>query len=225
MTRLFKKTLLAIARVKILGSIVGVVFEHLSGILPVNRRGQNAWAICFDHPVPITTFHLLAIPKRRIGTIIDLIDADNGEVLDGLLQSIELALYTHGGHFSISSNYGARQEVKQVHFHVLECGHPQNVNTQELSLDWSRRVGETEIKWHSACSIGRLDVDFAGTKQFPHPDDGHSRRALVGNLQLLLAPNRTFLSSMRGFSVIIKISKQESSEVQWPTTFSIYGDV
>src|SRR4051812_32046592 len=96
-----KKGLLWVARIKILGAFVGLLFEYASGVLPLNRRAENTWAICFDHPVPAAPFHLLAIPKRRTATLIELAEKDQDEALDGLLRCIEDSVSTRNGAFRI----------------------------------------------------------------------------------------------------------------------------
>jgi hypothetical protein len=67
-------------------------------------------------------YHFLVIPKRRLQTVFDLIIAGHREIVRDILSTAEKAVGTKVGRYRINANYGRRQEVMQVHFHLMEAG-------------------------------------------------------------------------------------------------------
>lgn len=121
--RVLKRLIFRAARIRPLGFFVGKTFEFASGLLPLSRHGENAGAICFAHPVPFVPFHLLIIPKRRIATIFDLTLDRHRRVLDDVFALVGQTLSEQGGgRYFLSVNYGSRQDVMQVHFHLTRVG-------------------------------------------------------------------------------------------------------
>lgn len=142
-----KTLLLRIARIKPFGAAVGLLFQYLPFALPFKVVAQTSGAICFRHPVPIRPYHLLVIPKRRIQTLFDLIVVSHRDIVRDILLASEQAVGTKVGRYRIGANYGRRQEVMQVHFHLTEAGTASataaNVVAGEpISYSWQEKDGQ-----------------------------------------------------------------------------------
>jgi hypothetical protein len=220
-----KKIILRVARIKTLGSTVGVLFQYASAIFPVKRHGENECAICFEHPVPVSNFHLLAIPKRRIASLLDLTSPANDEALTSLFMVIEEALLLRGGRYRVSSNYGNRQDVMQVHFHIVEINDAKEKLISCLPVQWSRQVGGLCLTWSSAGRNGNLSVEIDGGDIGAAEGGVAGKSALKNALKLLVHQERAFLLSLHGFSLVIEISKHASSPLYWPNQFTITAEV
>jgi histidine triad (HIT) family protein len=113
--------LFGIARGPIGGRLVGWVFAHASGLLPIRRRYESKRVLAFDHPRPSYPVHILIVPKKAICGFEDLGKADLAIVADTfaaaqlLVEDLELA----GRGYRLIVNGGAYQDVKQLHFHLI----------------------------------------------------------------------------------------------------------
>ena len=113
-----KKFLFRIARLKLMGTIVGFMFAHLPFMIPVKKIKKNNDAIAFFHPSPTYTDHILIIPRKISRTIFDLSGADFAAVIDMAVE-IRQSRFHESTDFVLLINGGARQDVMQAHFHLF----------------------------------------------------------------------------------------------------------
>ena len=109
------KLLFRIARLKIMGTLVGFVLAYLPFLLPVKKIAQTKNAIAFKHPAASYPEHILIIPRKIAHTAFNLSSADFLAVID-MAQKI-----WHGDDrdFVLVINGGSRQDVMQAHFHLF----------------------------------------------------------------------------------------------------------
>jgi len=115
-----KELLLRIARIKALGWAIGLSFQYCSFALPFDVVAETQGAICFRHPVPMQPYHYLVIPKRRLPTLFDLAVPEHRNIVRDVLETAERAIGHRTGRYKLSANYGSRQDVMQVHFHLTD---------------------------------------------------------------------------------------------------------
>ena len=223
MKQWIKKTALFLARVELFGTLVGAAFEYVSFLLPIARRAENHLAVCFDHPVPATPFHLLAIPKQRVGTIFDLSSQQRSEVFEAVMQCIESALCAEVGRFSITSNFGRRQEVKQVHWHIIR----EEQNKRKFGRRKTDRqdfVFETDRGVEFRYQTERNDKGVLEVKSARAGSDYQSRDEIIGEIKNAIERKRQYLLGSKGFSLVLEVSKAKNAPVEWPTCFTFFID-
>jgi diadenosine tetraphosphate (Ap4A) HIT family hydrolase len=109
------------------GVVIRQTFAHASRLLPIRRVAENAHMIAFHHPVPgYAPVHLLLIPKRSAPSVVHLsvvqreqIAADVELIAREAMERLGLA---ESG-FVVFVNGGARQDARQVHFHLVTDGY------------------------------------------------------------------------------------------------------
>jgi len=109
------KILFRIARIKIMGTLIGFVFAYLPFIVPVKKIMQTKKAVSFYHPAPSYPDHVLIIPRKIARNIFRLSDED-------FLEIIEMGIKIRNGDnrdFVLLINGGKRQDVMQAHFHLF----------------------------------------------------------------------------------------------------------
>jgi diadenosine tetraphosphate (Ap4A) HIT family hydrolase len=65
-------------------------------------------------------YHYLVIPKRRLSTFFELAVPEHRSLLHDVLETAERAIGDRRGRYLLSANYGSRQDVMQVHFHLTD---------------------------------------------------------------------------------------------------------
>ena len=110
-----------IAKSKLLRPIIGWCFINTIDLLPLNRITETPRVIAFYHPRPSHKIHVLIVPKKVIGefTEIDLIDADLIKEMFTVANTVINKLDLSKKGYSLILNGGTRQEIKQVHFHLV----------------------------------------------------------------------------------------------------------
>jgi histidine triad (HIT) family protein len=113
--------LMRAAQSRIGRSITSWVFAHMSFALPVRRLRETETLIAFHHPKPAYAVHILLVPKKALGSVMDLTPADAGfltelfETIKSLV--VELGLEQTG--YRLVVNGGEYQNVAQLHFHLI----------------------------------------------------------------------------------------------------------
>lgn len=115
------RLLFRLARTRLGNSMIRWSFAHATRLMPVDRLYETDLVIVFRHPQPTHETHVLVVPKRAIKTLMDL-DPDDADILRDVFSSIQkvvadLELESDG--YSVVVNGGPRQDVEQIHFHVL----------------------------------------------------------------------------------------------------------
>ncbi len=141
MSKQLQKLLFKIARSNISGYFIGTTFAHASSLIPVNKVISNSELLVFQHPVPHWDIHYLIVPKKRLPTLLSLLDLANAE---SLLQAIaqaaqDVSTMKNFEEYTILVNWGRYQDVPQLHFHVA--------SGKDLG---SEKLSPTFEEWHQA---------------------------------------------------------------------------
>lgn len=119
---LITKALFRVAKSRCAAFFIGTAFEHLSALMPLDRQYEDGTVVVFKHPVPSWPVHLVAVPKKRIRSFLDLAldsPADRRTLLV-TLQGIRAAAQQHElEECIVLVNGGKYQEVAQIHFHLI----------------------------------------------------------------------------------------------------------
>lgn len=152
------RLLFRVARHPWSGAFVGLAFARLSCMLPVRRVWESQAALAFHHPRPSWPLHVLIVPKRRVPT---LVEAD-AALLSGLLEAGAQTAGRLGlapGEYVLCANGGARQDVKQLHFHLF--------TGEEYAPSWTGRIPD------------RVLYQNYRVTAFDHPDPAWERHVVL----------------------------------------------
>ena len=109
------------------GLVVRQAFAHASWALPVRRVAQSEQMLAFHHPVPgFAPVHVLLVPKMAVPTLMHFTDAQRSEIaaeVETLAPRIVASIGRSAAGFLVVVNGGRRQDVRQVHFHLLVDGY------------------------------------------------------------------------------------------------------
>lgn len=122
---MLRRWLFHLAKSPLMGRLVGLGFRYCSRLIPVKRVCMSREVIAFRHPQPCYTGHLVLSPRRPIRSLLHMADAPLCRYLDAVCQTalaIRAAHPEYHGSFILMANGGRKQEVQQVHFHML-TGH------------------------------------------------------------------------------------------------------
>lgn len=118
---MIQKALFRIARTPFGNSIIRWSFAHATRLMPVDRIHETDLVIAFRHPQPTHEVLVVVAPKRSIKTLMHLSDTD-ADVLREVFMAIQEVVRQLGleaGGYSVVVNGGPRQDVEQIHFHIL----------------------------------------------------------------------------------------------------------
>ena len=118
--------LLRLSRLPFTGRLIGLLFAHMSFLLPVKRLRDTNTLLAFRHPQPAYPLHILLVPKRAIPNLSALTPADADFTAD-LFSTVaslvaEFNLEQHG--YRLIANGGPYQDVPQLHFHLISHLNP-----------------------------------------------------------------------------------------------------
>ncbi|MEO7804097.1 MAG: HIT domain-containing protein [Actinomycetota bacterium] len=93
--------------------------------MPVDKLHETGLVVAFRHPKPTHETHILIVPKRAIASFEELESTDLPVVADVIAcaQRIVQDLGLNPLGYSLVVNGGPRQDVAQIHFHLL-AGEP-----------------------------------------------------------------------------------------------------
>jgi histidine triad (HIT) family protein len=117
-----KELLFKIARSDVSRFFIGVAFEKLSRLMPLDRIVESPQTIVFKHPVPQWETHLLAVSKKAIRDFdsINLDDPIHVKYILDIFRSIQVAsTQSELETYAVLVNGGEYQDVPQLHFHVI----------------------------------------------------------------------------------------------------------
>jgi histidine triad (HIT) family protein len=110
-----------LARLPLTRLLIGWIFAHMSFAIPVNRLRDTDTLLAFYHPQPSYPVHILLVPKKAIGSLVELQSEDDvflAEVFRVTQELVrELDLTTSG--YRLIVNGGEYQDVPQLHFHLV----------------------------------------------------------------------------------------------------------
>ena len=101
--------------------LVGLVFNHMSGILPVKTVRETDTLVAFNHPEPSYRIHILLVPRRAVRNLGELNDGDQQFLQDlftcvtSLVEEFEL----ERAGYRLVLNGGDYQDIPQLHFHLI----------------------------------------------------------------------------------------------------------
>lgn len=110
-----------LARTPFGGLIVGLAFGKFSKALPVKKIKETDKVIAFWHPKPYWEKHILIVPKKPIRKISALKKDDFKYIEECMFMTKKLVnkLDWEGPGYTVLINGGKRQEVNQLHFHLI----------------------------------------------------------------------------------------------------------
>lgn len=173
------KFLFHIARCKIMGSFVGLIFAYFPFLVPVKKIMQNKKAVAFKHPSPAYPNHILIIPRKIARNMFCLSEEDFLGVIE-MAVKIRLVFKNDDSDSVVLINGGKKQDVMQAHFHLFAG----NIAAQK---DLSKEIGNTFIS-----SDGSDKTDKIFWEQ------------IVSNLHNLL---KQYNISETSFSMVIQFEK------------------
>ena len=112
---------LSLARSTLGGLMLGWMFAHMSFAIPVKRLRETDTLLAFTHPKPSYPVHILLVPKRAIGSLMELSSNDMDFYADLVqtVQSLVAELELEACGYRLVVNGGEYQEVGQLHFHLI----------------------------------------------------------------------------------------------------------
>jgi histidine triad (HIT) family protein len=113
--------MLALARSRFARRVIGWIFASMSWAIPVKRLRETDTLLAFYHPKPSYAIHILIVPKRSIGRMVELSAAHSDFLVDlfATVQSLVAELGLEYGGYRLICNGGAYQDVPHLHFHLV----------------------------------------------------------------------------------------------------------
>jgi diadenosine tetraphosphate (Ap4A) HIT family hydrolase len=121
--QLIKRIRFHLARSPLSAFFIGHIFAHLSFLLPGIKANQQSQVVVLHHPLPSSGVHLLAVPKLKIRSFLDLdLTAPSGrQLVIALLRSLaEVAVWLKLNRYTLILNGGQYQDVPQLHVHLID---------------------------------------------------------------------------------------------------------
>jgi histidine triad (HIT) family protein len=100
--------------------------DVLSGVLEVDVVWEDDHVLAFHHPQPTSEIHVVVIPKKHIGSLLDP-GARDGDLLSSLITAIQesakiLGLDQVG--FYVRANAASEGVTPHMHWHIVGPGIP-----------------------------------------------------------------------------------------------------
>lgn len=94
--------------------------EVLSGRTSVNKVFETSDVLAFHHTRPFYPVHVVVIPKRHVDSLLTLGDDDNNLILEliKVIRHVAAQVVKDHGVCRVTTNLGAYQESKHLHWHV-----------------------------------------------------------------------------------------------------------
>ncbi|GAK05959.1 LOW QUALITY PROTEIN: HIT family hydrolase [Geomicrobium sp. JCM 19037] len=93
--------------------------EVLSGNTEVNKVYETELVLAYYHTKPFYPVHIVVIPKRHIGSLLDLEKADDAILLQMMdVVKVVAAKVKEEGACRVLTNLGNYQDSKHLHWHV-----------------------------------------------------------------------------------------------------------
>lgn len=97
--------------------------EALSGRTAVEKVLETDTVLAFHHTRPHWPVHVVVVPKRHVGSLLDLEDDGLALELLAAVRKVAADVSASEGGCHIVTNLGKYQESKHLHFHV-SAGEP-----------------------------------------------------------------------------------------------------
>lgn len=104
--------------------------EVLSGKTQVKKLLETENILAYYHTKPFYPVHIVAIPKKHIGSLITIEENDNELLLEllGVIRKTASMVKEEHGACRVITNLGDYQESKHLHWHIV-YGEPLRSNT------------------------------------------------------------------------------------------------
>jgi diadenosine tetraphosphate (Ap4A) HIT family hydrolase len=112
-----------LARSPLSAFFIGHIFAHLSFLLPDIKANQQPQVLVLRHPLPSSDIHLLAVPKLKVRSFLDLdltAHSDRQLTLSLLRSLAEVAAWLKLNPYTLILNGGKYQDVPQLHVHLID---------------------------------------------------------------------------------------------------------
>ena len=107
---------------------MGWALTHIGTMLPVDHLHETRTLLAFRHPKPSYPTHILLVPKRPIGGLMDLGEDDHEFLQDvfSAAQNLVSELALGAGGYRLVLNGGDFQDFPYLHFHLVS-GEPDRI--------------------------------------------------------------------------------------------------
>lgn len=114
-----KPMLRNLLRFRLITSLIGWIFTHMSFLIPAKRLRETPNLIAFQHPSPSYKVHLLLVPKRQVQTLADL-DPNDAAFLTDLYATVQSLVKEFDlKDYRLIVNGGEFQDFPHLHFHLI----------------------------------------------------------------------------------------------------------
>ncbi|BAT51367.1 histidine triad protein [Nostoc sp. NIES-3756] len=116
-----KRNLFKIARSSYSAYFIGMAFEYLSFLMPLDKVYETNDNIAFKHAVPFWSIHFLVVPKRKVLAFKDLNLQcyQDIKLITEIFKSAKIVINQQSlFDCTILVNGGEYQDVPQIHFHL-----------------------------------------------------------------------------------------------------------
>ncbi len=143
--RVVRVATMFVARSRPGGRLAQIVCAHAPALLPAERVMDAGGAVVIRHPLPEFPGHLVVVPKAYVRSLCALVASRRLDVFRDLLAAARLAAPLAGDDVLLSINMGGRQEVAQLHAHLVPVARARvllggTVWTAPLDLDDPERL-------------------------------------------------------------------------------------
>ena len=110
-----------LARTRAAGWFLRQIFAHMSFLLPLQRLRETRTLLAFHHPQPSYPLHILIVPRRDYGSLMDVSPQD-GEFQRDLFETVQSLVREFGLEatgYRLIANGGAYQDTPILHFHLI----------------------------------------------------------------------------------------------------------
>ena len=116
-----KRLLFWLARTRLGGFLMKLLFINFSFALPTKRLRETDTLIAIFHPRPSHRLHILIVPKLKYETVFDIPPGDN-EFTNDLFETVKSLIREFNLEdraYRLILNGGEYQEVDFLHFHLI----------------------------------------------------------------------------------------------------------
>ncbi len=115
------RKIFSLAKTPIGDLIVGLAFGKLSNLLPVKKIRETDRVVAFWHPVPFWEKHILIVPKKKIKKLTQITNKNYTYINEVVMVANDIVrdLGWEKDGYTLLVNGGKRQEVNQLHFHLV----------------------------------------------------------------------------------------------------------
>lgn len=116
-----KKTLFRLARTRLGASLFSFIVGNMTFLIPSEKLIETNALVAFHHPAPSYRVHILIVPRRHYGSLMELDAADTMFMQDLIrcVQDLVRELDLEAGGYRLLTNGGDLQDVPFLHFHLI----------------------------------------------------------------------------------------------------------